>query len=214
MGRAREAVASFAAVAGAHAKRPAYASAAQVSLAHAQLWSGRIDDALATLVKVEKARAVLFSSQVRTLAATHLAFAYGLAGDLDAAGRWAAAARDRLAKNRDDRMICAAYLRLGEAVIAIRRGESARAAALLDERWPLMREAFTANTMRAVEVVRAFAEAGGGVREYNKVGERLLRIEPTAPGEMAFLGAKWPEMRAFLAAHGLAATSEGGASSA
>jgi hypothetical protein len=204
-GRTRDAIGSFTQVAAAHAKRPPYASGALLWLAHAQLWAGRIDDAIASYVRLEKARGVLFHSQVRTLAASQLALAYGFAGQLDAADRWASETRARVAKIREDRMQCAAYLRLAEAVLAIRRGESARAAAMLDERWPLLREAFTANTMRIVEVVRAFAEAGGGVREYNRVGERLVRIEPTAPGEMAFLGARWPEMHAFLAAHGLAA---------
>jgi hypothetical protein len=209
-GRAREAIDAFVRLAASHARRPAYETGALLSLAQAQLWAGAIDDAIATLVRVERARRVLGASHVRTLAAAHLAFAYALAGQLDAADRWVREARARVAKNRDDRLVVGAHLRLAEATIAIRQGDAARGATLLDERWSVLREALSARTMRVVEVVRALAEAGGGVREYHRVGERLVRIEPTTPGEMAFLGARWPEMHAFLAAHGLAAGADAG----
>jgi hypothetical protein len=56
--------------------------------------------------------------------------------------------------------------------------------------------------MRLVEVVRAFAEAQGGLRASNAVAERLVRIEPVVKGELAFLGVAWPEMKAFLGATG------------
>jgi hypothetical protein len=52
-------------------------------------------------------------------------------------------------------------------------------------------------------LVRAFAEAQGGVRASNTVAERLVRVEPVVQGELAFLGLEWPEMQAFLGAHGM-----------
>jgi hypothetical protein len=207
-GHVREAIDALSRLATAHARRPAYESAALVSLAHAQLWAGRFDDAIATLSRIEKTRRVIGASQPRTLAAAHLAFAYAIGGQLDAADRWAGEVRARLAKNRDDRLLVGAHLRLAEATVAIRRGDVERGAAMLDERWSLLREALSARAMRVAEIIRAFADAGGGVREYHRVGERLVRIEPTSPGEMAFLGARWPQMNGFLAAHGLAANGE------
>jgi hypothetical protein len=208
-GRRREAIDALERLVAAHAKRPAYESSALVSLAHAQLWAGNLDGAIATFVRLERGRRMVGTSAVRALAATHLAFAYALAGQLDAAHRWAHEARGRLVKNRDDRLLPGAYLCLAEATIAVRRGDAERGAAMLDERWSLLREALSASAMRMVEVIRALAEAGGGVREYHRVGERLVRIEPTGPGEMAFLGARWPEMQGFLAAHGLVAPAPG-----
>ncbi len=53
---------------------------------------------------------------------------------------------------------------------------------LLDGRWLELRYALNADTMRTVEVVRAFAEAQAGVRAANVVGERLVRIEPITKG--------------------------------
>ena len=118
---------------------------------------------------------------------------------------WCAEARARIAKNRDDRIDYAARLCLAEAVIALRRGRPADATTLLERGWATMREVLNANTLRVAEVVRALAEAAGGLRQTNTVAERLLRVEPVIAGEFAFLGARWPEMRAFLDAHGLGA---------
>lgn len=187
----------------AYAKKPGYEAAASISLGLAQLWAGHLDLAIATFAALEKKRTVLVTSSVRTLAAVHLAFAQGLAGQLDASERWCAEARARLAKNRDDRIEYAARLCLAETVIALRRGRSAEAGALLERSWTPMREVLNANSMRVAEVLRAFAESAGGVRQSNTMVERLLRVEPVLPGDFAFLGVKWPEMQAFLDAHGL-----------
>jgi hypothetical protein len=189
----------------AYAKKPGYEASAALALGHAQLWGGHHDEAIGTFAQIEKKRAVLFSSSVRTVAATHLALAQGLSGQLDAAEKWCAEARARIAINRDDRIDYAARICLAEAVVALRRGRPADATALLERGWATMREVLNANTLRVAEVVRALAEAAGGLRQTNTVAERLLRVEPVIAGEFAFLGARWPEMRAFLDAHGLGA---------
>jgi hypothetical protein len=193
----------------AYAKKPPYAVAVALALGNAQLFAGNLEDAAATLAKVERSRFVLFSSATRTMAAVHLAFVQALSGQLDAAERWCAEARARITKNKDDRLDYAARLCLAEAVVALRRGRSAEASALMTENWNTMREVLNGNTMRAAEVLRAFAEAAGGVRASNTVAERLVRVEPVVPGEFAFLGVGWPEMRAFLAAHHLDAPAGG-----
>jgi hypothetical protein len=191
----------------AYAKKPPYVASANLALGHAQLWAGEIPRAIETFAGIEKKRAVLFSSSVRTIAAVNLAFAQALAGQPDAAERWCAETRARLAKNRDDRLEYAARLCLAEATIALRRGRGVDAAALLEKNWVTMREVLNANMMRVAEVLRAFAEAAGGVRQSNTIPERLVRVEPVLPGEFAFLGLQWPEMQTFLAAHGLGARS-------
>jgi hypothetical protein len=195
----------FARTATAYAKSPGYAVAASLSLGYAQLWSGDLPRALETFATIEKKRLVIFSSSVRTLAAVNLAFAHALAGQLEAAERWCAEARTRIAKNRDDRLEYASRLCLAEATVALRRGRVAEAGELLEKNWSTIREVLNANTVRAAEILRAFVEVGGGVRQSNTSTERLIRVEPVLPGEFAFLGVQWPEMDAFLAAHGLGA---------
>jgi protein-S-isoprenylcysteine O-methyltransferase Ste14 len=188
-----------------YANKPAYEASAGIALGAAQLWAGRLDEAVHTLAAVERKRTVLFSSSIRTVAAAHLALAHALAGELDAAESWARETRARIAKNRDDRLEYAARLCLAEAIVTLRRGQPADASALLERNWTVMREALTANMMRVAEVLTAFAESTRGVRQANTMAERLLRVEPTLPGDFAFLGVKWPEMQAFLDAHGLGA---------
>jgi hypothetical protein len=176
--------------------------------AMAQLRGGQIDVAIRSLAQVDRAKGVLFSSDLRTLAAAELGWANVLAGDLDTAQRWIDESRRRLAKSHGDgRLGGASMLNLAEAALSMRRGHAEEGVALLDKNWLLLRESSSGNRMRTLEVVRAFGEAGGGVRAYNVVSERLVRVQPALPGEFAFLGAKWPEMQAFLAAHDLAAKS-------
>jgi hypothetical protein len=194
----------FARNAAAYAKKPGYEASARLSLGNAQLWAGELTRAIDTFAAIEKKRAVLFSSSVRTIAAVNLAFAQALLGQLDAAERWSTETRARLTKNRDDRLDYAARLCLAEATIAIRRGRSQEAAELLEKNWATMREVLSGNMMRVAELLRAFVDAAGGVRQSNTLTERLVRVEPVLPGELAFLGVGWPEMHAFLAAHGLA----------
>lgn len=103
-------------------------------------------------------------------------------------------------------MLVAGKLRLADAVVACRSGAPADAVKLLDDAWLELRFSFVANWMRVAEVIRAYAEAAesrGDVRGHNVVAARLVRIEPVVGDELAFLGRKWPEMHAFLAAHGL-----------
>lgn len=201
--RFSDAARAYADLAGSHAKRPLYAAAATFYAAGAQLAAGDIEGARRLYADVEKNKTVLFSSSVRLQAAIQLGMTNALLGELEAAEAWAGEARARLPKSKDDRLSTASLLCLVEAVIALRRGNRAEALKLLEGNWLTMREILSANQMRVVEVIRSFAEASAGLREYNAVSERLVRIEPVQPGEFAYLGVGWPEMKTFLVAHGL-----------
>ncbi len=185
------------------AKQPLFRAVAVINVAEAELRAGRFDSAIAACAEIERSRTLLFGSALRMRIATISAMIYALRGDVPTAERWAADARRRLAKSTEDRMGNAAHLSLAEAIIACRRGDATGAVALLDAQWNELRYTLNADSMRTVEVVRAFAEAQGGLRAMNTVAERLVRVEPVAPGELAYLGAEWPEMKAFLGAHGI-----------
>lgn len=103
-------------------------------------------------------------------------------------------------------MATAGKLRLAEAVVACRRGAPKEAIALLEDVWLELRFSFIADWMRVAEIIRAFAESQGDVREQNVIAGRIMRVEPVIGDELAFLRRKWPEMHAFLAAHGLSQT--------
>ena len=62
----------------------------------------------------------------------------------------------------------------------------------------------SAKDLRPIRVLRAFAIAAGGVREAGSASAIIAGMRPTYPHELAFLGAAWPEMAAFLASHELA----------
>jgi hypothetical protein len=186
-----------------HAKKPLYRAVALVNIAEAELWAGRLDEAIAAYVDIERTTGVLFSAGIRVIAASELTLLYALKGDLEASTRWSAETMTRLGKTHDERLVHGVRVCLAEAIVLCRRGAAAEAVGVLDARWTTMRHAFTANWMRVVEIVRAFAEAQGPQREQNVVAERLVRVEPVVGDELAFLGAGWPEMRAFLVAHGI-----------
>jgi hypothetical protein len=201
--RFREAQAAFAAVAAAHVKRPLYSAVARAQTAGACLASGNLVEARRLFTELERIRSLVFTSSVRLQAAIQLGMTNALLGELEAADAWAGEARGRLRKTKDDRLGTASLLCLVDAVIALRRGRRSDALKLLESNWLMLREVLSANQMRVVEIVRSFAESSAGLREYNAVSDRLVRIEPVLPGEFAYLGVAWPEMKTFLDAHGL-----------
>jgi hypothetical protein len=112
----------------------------------------------------------------------------------------------------------AAFLVLGRAVLDCRAGRAGAAVKLLDcragragaavklldDRWMDCENALDGTWLRPLRVVRAFAIAAAGPREGGVAEAVLAPAKPLAfRGEYAFLGAAWPEMAAFLAAHEL-----------
>lgn len=198
-----EALGIFRTLAAKYEKKPLVRSVIDLGIADTELWAGNLDASILACIGVDQRTTMGIETGVRVVAAADLAFLYALTGDLSAADRWRDEARARLTKTNDGRMATAGKLRLAEAILACRRGAPKDAIALLEEAWLDLRFSFIANWMRVAEVIRAFAEAQGDVREQNVVAGRLVRIEPVIGNELAFLGRKWPEMHAFLAAHGL-----------
>ena len=193
----------FAATLPRFAKQPNYRYSVMLNVAEAELHAGRLDGALAACAEIERSRRFVLGSAVRVRVATLTALVYAIRGELQSAERWTADARLRIARSKEERLVPSAQLCLAEAVVACRKGAPTEAIALLDRTWNELRYSLSADAMRLVETVRAFAEAQAGLRASNTVAERLVRVEPVGPGELSFLGVGWPEMSAFLSAHGL-----------
>jgi hypothetical protein len=205
-GRSTEAIALFEQTALALANKPLHRNFVRLNVATAQLHAGRLDEAIASYTMADKDAGRFFSESIRTYAAVDLSLTHALNGDLDTAERWAAEADKRVSATNSDRLGYRARLRIAEAIVLIRRGRAAEAVASMREHWLETRHTLTSNAMRSLEVIRALAESQGDMRTQNVVGERLIRVEPVTPGEFAYLGVRWPEMQAFLSAHGLDAT--------
>jgi hypothetical protein len=184
-------------------KHPHSAVVIELSMAQAHVRAGELDAALAIWATIERKRTYLLGSGVRTQLATDTALVYALRGERELAATWVSSARTRIAKGIDDRLYPAAKLCLAEATLACRNGDYAETTRLLDTNLQRMRSTLTADMMRVADAVRAFAEAQAGVRGANRVATRLVGSEPVMPGEFHFLGVAWPEMQAFLDAHGL-----------
>jgi Flp pilus assembly protein TadD len=184
-------------------KKPSQRSMLALLRGYAELGAGNVDRAIDAFVTAEKCPSILFSSGFRAVAGSELAISYAVSGDLSAAEKWLIEVRLRLEKNDDNRLYLAARLRVGEALLAMRRGDASRCIALLETHRLEIRQALNANAMRTVDVLRAFAEAQEGPRSEGLVNDCLKRIEPCTKGEFAYLGTRWPEMQTFLVAHAL-----------
>lgn len=135
--------------------------------------------------------------------AVDLALFHALAGDLDQARGWLAAADER--RTMLSLPAASAMRELAQAVVDCRSGNAADAARRLAEHWHEHEAILTGDVMRPLRVVRAFARSAAGPREAGVAEMDLVSARPAFPGEYALLAAGWPEMAAFLAAHELAA---------
>ena len=134
------------------------------------------------------------------MAAIHLGLLYALRGQLDAATRWCDDARRRLPRGQN-RTLSAALLRLAEATVLARSGQHEDAARALDRDWKRLEEALAVSSMRRAWLLRAYLASGDGAR--GSVEPWLTLARGGRKGELAWLGAEWPELRAFLDAHDL-----------
>lgn len=94
------------------------------------------------------------------------------------------------------------YAELPAAIWNCRSGATDHVVTDLRERWPSIESQLTAQHLRPLQIVRAFAEASD-VRQAGVSAMSLANLRPHYKGEFAYLGKEWPEMAAFLAANGL-----------
>jgi tetratricopeptide (TPR) repeat protein len=138
--------------------------------------------------------------QLRSSAASFQSFCHAVLGEADRAAELAADAR-RLAAGPSipSRMYLAA-----EAVNALRAGDAAGAVRMLDEGWSALELSTTADLVRGLRVIRAFAiESAGG--DAALANDLLAGARPSRPGEYAWLGASWPELARYLEEKGFSA---------
>jgi len=148
---------------------------------------------------LEQARSVIgpWTAVLRYAASSQLALVHSLRGDVDAAARLLAEAESRGAER--DR----SALYLPRAIIACRKGEHEQVSVDLEGRWQDLETTQTGTAMRALRLLRAYALAHLGPRGAGQVEQLIAPLRPSEPGEFAHFAAAWPEMAAFLQAHGL-----------
>jgi hypothetical protein len=134
-----------------------------------------------------------------------LALAYGLAGDVALATDWLAETRRRYGRYTAAgiRVPAFAYT-LSEAAVELRAGEAEVVRRRLENQWTQLENSVTGNILRPMRVLRAFALAQtGGPREAALVDSMLAALRGGSTHDIQYLGAAWPEMKTFIAAHGL-----------
>ena len=82
-----------------------------------------------------------------------------------------------------------------------RSGQHEDAARALDRDWKRLEEALAVSSMRRAWLLRAYLASGDGAR--GSVEPWLTLARGGRKGELAWLGAEWPELRAFIDAHDL-----------
>jgi len=175
---------------------PRIAALANHNLAWTQIREGDLDKAIATLDANEAKRlGALEAIGLSATSAADRALAHTLLDQAKAAETWLDRADARLLAAT---LPTSGAIALARAVWHCRAGRVDVAAKLLDDGWREIESTTTGDVLRPLRIVRAFARAAAGPRE-----PALETPRPAYPGEYTFLGAKWPEMAAFLAAREL-----------
>jgi len=170
---------------------------ARFNLGLALLRLGDVRGALDAFAAAERSRA----KALRPAIAALIALCDALAGDLDAADRWVAEARQRTASPSSTSRVHLA----AEAIVRLRRGDASGAVRLFDETWGELERCTSADLVRAFRVVRAFAAERTGGAAAAQAADLLAGARPFRAGEYAWLAAAWPEMASYLAANGFGA---------
>ncbi len=166
---------------------------------------GRADDAVTILEDAaEHYRRGLTRVAMLPTTRVDAALCHALLGKVDLAEIWYAKAEEPV--KAPPHPTFPGMKALVRGIIDCRDGRAAEAIVALDHAWTEHEPTMTGETLRVMRIVRAFAcAAADGPRNQGLVervlGDMKLRYER----EFAFLGGSWPEMAAFLAAHGLAA---------
>jgi hypothetical protein len=132
-----------------------------------------------------------------------VALCHALLGDFEKAEAWYAMAQEPVKASPNPSF--GGGTALVRSVIDCRNGRASEAAVALEHAWEEHETTLIGGTLRLMRVVRAFAcAAADGPRSQGIVERVLGDTKPRYEREFSFLGDTWPEMAAFLVAHGLA----------
>jgi Flp pilus assembly protein TadD len=90
-----------------------------------------------------------------------------------------------------------ARLALTDAILALRAKDPRLALEVIRRHGPSAEGLLRPPTIRALMILRAFALEE--LRAFDEADQAVRRLMPIRPAEFVWLGAEWPEMRAFLA---------------
>jgi hypothetical protein len=170
--------------------------------AFALIRQGELDTAIELLSELDRRGGVL---NLDGAIAGALALAHALAGNAELATDWLAETRRRYGqyKAAGIRVPAFAYA-LSEAAVQLRAGETEVMRRRVDNEWTQLENSVTGNILRPMRVLRAFAHAQStGPREAGSIDSQIAALRGTSTRDIEYLGAAWPEMHAFMSAHGL-----------
>lgn len=121
-----------------------------------------------------------------------IATAFALVGDTASAEQHLARARERVGPASRGKILPA------ETLVSLRNGDDRTAAARVDAEWALAEGALPATQLRGLRAMQAFALARSGADEAT-LARALERARPVRHGEFDHLGARWPELKEFIA---------------
>jgi hypothetical protein len=129
--------------------------------------------------------------------AGNVALCDALLGDLDASEGWATEARARLTRPGHPTRLHV----VAEAIVLARRGQDEAAARRLAEGWGEVELTTSADLMRGIRLVRAYAveRAGGSAGEVDAL---LSGARPFRRNEYAWLYGAWEELEVWAAVKG------------
>lgn len=174
-------------------------AASVFNLALCRMRQGRLDEARALFASAARSPGARAVPQVPAAARFHGATCAALLGELLDADALVDEGERVLGREKSKLQL------LARSVVLLRRGHADEARALLEAEWREGESALLADVMRALRIVRAFATVHGSRTDADvRVAADLLAgARPFRAGDYDWLGAQWPEMRAFLVEHGL-----------
>jgi hypothetical protein len=157
---------------------------------------GRLDDAIAMLVDADRRGGAI--GMDGAIAST-LGYLHALRGDVELAGTWLAEG-----KRRDLGLTHATPFPhiLSEIAIDLRASRFREVQARLDRDWAEMESSMKGERLRPLRLLRAFAAAQTtDVRDSGTIAPLIAGLHGVHADELAYLGAAWPALDAFIRAH-------------
>ena len=169
----------------------------RTNLGICMLRAGELERALELFATVQQKGAL--RGKLRCLWPSLLATCHALLGDVPAGRQWLEECWRLQGEERDELLL------LPEILLLCREGDFRAVEETLRRRWREA-EAAGAATMKQLRLLWAFAlERLGPAASEAARSEALAAVEPFRPGDFDALAVRWPELRAFLEARGLAA---------